>query len=474
MRILLGIDLGTTKLCALALDADSGAVLAVETAANDTRLAVADPDAVEQDAQAIGDRARGLLARLGRHAAVTGGEIVGLGVTGQMHGVVIADANGAPLTPLVNWQDQRGNRKAPNGRTYTEAVQALLGADLTRTGCRPATGYGAVTLYRLAQEGRLPHPGVALTIQDWFVLQLTGVAATDPTNAGSWGIFDAQGGADWLPDMAARLGLPARLLPPVLPTGTTAFPLRAGLAGTLGLPTGLPVAVALGDNQASFLGSVPSLADSLLFNLGTGGQISVATRRFATVAPLETRPLLPGLWLLVGASLCGGRAYHLLAQFFAAVGAEFFGTTAELPAIYAAMNRLAERDGDDTLAVSPLFCGTRHAPAARATIRGLGAENFSPEAFTHALVRGMVGELMDYYRAAERAGAAAVTVVGAGNSVRRNAAVRREIARQTGLPLLLPLRQEEAACGAALAAGVATGLYANWRAAGQRIGTTTT
>lgn len=474
LRILLGIDLGTTKLCALALDADSGAVLAVEDVANDTRLAAADPDAGEQDAQAIGDRARILLARLARHAAVAGGDVAGLGVTGQMHGVVIAAANGAPLTPLINWQDQRGNRKAPNGRTYTEAVHALLGTDLARTGCRPATGYGAVTLYRLAQERRLPQSGIALTIQDFFVHQLTGMAATDPSDAGSWGIFDTQGGADWLPDIAARLGLPQRLLPPVFPTGTAAFPLRADLAGTLGLPAGLPVTVALGDNQASFLGSVPRLADSLLFNLGTGGQISVATRRFTTVASLETRPLIPGLWLLVGASLCGGRAYHLLARFFAAVGTEVFGTTVELPAIYTAMNRLAEVSGDNTLAVSPLFGGTRHDPAARATISGLGAENFSPEALTRALVRGMVGELMDYYRAAEQAGAAAVTVVGAGNSVRRNAAVRQEIARQTGLPLLVPPRQEEAACGAALTAGVVTGVYADWQAAGKTISTTTT
>jgi len=82
--------------------------------------------------------------------------------------------------------------------------------------------------------------------------------------------------------------------------------------------------------------------------------------------------------------------------------------------------------------------------------------------------------LMGYYRAAEQAGAAAVTVIGAGNSVRRNAAVRQEIIRQTGLPLLLTPRQEEAASGAALTAGVATGVYANWRAAGQRLGATTT
>lgn len=469
MRILLGTDLGTTKICAVALDADSGALLAMEETANDTRL-VAEADASEQDAQAICALARRTLARLARHEKTASAEILGLGVTGQMHGVVIADSHGTPLTPLINWQDQRGKRTAPSGGTCTEAVRALLGDDLSGTGCAPATGYGAVTLYRMAQAAQLPENGIALTIHDLLVYQLTGVAATDPGDAASWGIFDARGGADWLPDISARLGLPPRLLPKVYPTGTAAFTLQAGVAGTLGLPAGLPVAVALGDNQASFLGSVPDFTNSLLLNLGTGGQISVAIQRFATLAQLETRPLIPGHWLLVGASLCGGRAYHLLAQFFAQAGRDVLGTTVELPAIYAAMNRLAEQDGDEeTPTVSPLFSGTRRDPSARAAIAGLGADNFSPGHLTRALVRGMVGELAGYYRAAQQAGAAAVRVVGAGNGVRRNAAVRRQIARQTGLPLLLPPQQEQAAAGAALTAGVAAGVYADWRIAGQTL-----
>ncbi len=453
MRLLLGVDMGTTKICALALDAESGAIIAVDSAPNNTRLVTA-PEASEQNAQAICDVARGCLSRLVRHEQVLGAEILALGVTGQMHGAVIADSNGAPLTPLINWQDQRGHQAGPNGESYVDGVCKILGEDLARTGCKPATGYGAVTLYRLAQEGQLPEHGMALTIQDMLVYQLTGVAATDPSDAASWGIFNTQDGTDWLPQIAQRLGIPAQMLPPIYATGSTSFPLREEAADSLGLPAGLPVAVAMGDNQASFLGSVPDYTDSLLINLGTGGQMSVAINIFATHPLLETRPLIAGFRLLVGSSLCGGRAYQLLAEFYREIGWKLFGINAELSDIYEAMGRLPLPHNSE-LTFDTRFGGTRLQPEIRAALTGLGVEGFTPEHMTQALCQGMVSELVEYYHAARQAGAQPVRVVGAGNGVRRNEVVRAEIIRQTGLPLVLPEQQEEAAVGAARCAGMA-------------------
>ncbi|MHB1461450.1 MAG: sedoheptulokinase [Armatimonadota bacterium] len=456
MRLLLGVDMGTTKICAIALNAETGAIIAVESAPNNTRLTTA-PEASEQHAQAICDIARGCIARLMRHARVEGAEILALGVTGQMHGVVIVDACGVPLTPLINWQDQRGHQVDPNGESYVDGVLDILGDDLARTGCRPATGYGAVTLYRLAQEAQLPEHGVALTIQDLLVRQLTGVAATDPSDAASWGIFNTQDGTDWLPEIAHRIGLPAQLLPPVYATGSTSFPLREVAASSLGLPAGLAVAVAIGDNQASFLGSVPDYTDSLLINLGTGGQMSVAVNSYSTHPLLETRPLIASYRLLVGSSLCGGRAYQLLAEFYREAGKKLFGIDAELPDIYEAMGKLSV-PAQNELLFDTRFSGTRQQPGMKASLTGLGVDSFTPEHMTQALCQGMVSELVEYYQAAKQAGANPVRVVGAGNGVRRNEAVRAEIIRQTGLPLVLPQQQEEAAVGAALTAGLTVGV----------------
>ncbi len=379
-------------------------MLAVERARNDARLA-ADPDAAEQDATVILATALALLARLRRNnPLLAGARPLALGVTGQMHGIVLADTPGAPLSPLITWQDGRGNRRAGSGRSYAEEVRHCVGDAAAESGCNAASGYGAVTLLRLREEKLMPPGATALTIPDLLVATLCGVMATDATNAASLGIFDVRHGARWLPGVVDALGLPAGLLPEVRPSGSVAGTLLPDVAErTEWLTAGLPIAVALGDNQASFVGSVPALADTVLLNLGTGGQVSVPIDRYARVAGLDTRPLLPGLWLLVGASLCGGRAYQVLREFFAAVGREMFGCDDD-DTLYAQMNRLAAQAEDDCggLHADTHFAGSRLEPAKRGALLGVTTDNFTPANLTRAVLAGMVEELAEYYRHATR------------------------------------------------------------------------
>ncbi len=479
--LLIGVDIGTTKTAALALDVERGAVTACAAAANPAPLP-SSPDACEYDPRALLEGALALVARLAARLGSRRRSVQALGVTGQMHGVVLADAEGAPLTPLIGWQDQRGNRRhRDTNRTLVEEVARRMGASAqARAGCAPAAGYGAVTLFRMIAQGSLPKRAVALTIHDLLARTLAGVTVTDPTDAASWGIYDVEGASGWLLDAAAELRIPAGLLPEVRPTGSLAGAMRREMADRLHLPQGLPIAVALGDNQAAFLGSVPSLVGSLVLNLGTGGQMSVAVgrcaalrraqgrlcERYARAPGLETRPLVAGYWLLVGASLCGGRAYQILSQFFRQVGCEMFGAAGD-PDIYEAMNALASKVSEDCdgVRVEPLFSGTRADPSLRASITGLTAANFTPGHIVRATIAGMVDELLAQFRLAGAAGAHAETVVGSGNAVRRNPVLSREIERRSGLPFRMPAHDEEAALGAALAAGVAVGAYRDWHAA---------
>ena len=119
-----------------------------------------------------------------------------------------------------------------------------------------------------------------------------GLPVTDPTDAGGAGLFDAAHGR-WHAGMLAALDLPAALLPPVEPTGTLIGTLGTAGAVALGLPVGVPVMNALGDNQASFFGSVGAATDALLVNVGTGGRSPrsppVRARRAAGDAPLPRR-----------------------------------------------------------------------------------------------------------------------------------------------------------------------------------------
>ena len=184
----------------------------------------------------------------------------------------------------------------PGGRTALGvAREAVAGLGGRRKGCRIRHGYGAATLVWLVRRGaRREAAAGACTAAGWVAARLTGGRpATDPTFAASWGIYDLVRGS-WNEAFVDRLGLPARLLPPVRPAGEALGGLSGEAARATGLPAGLPVFNPVGDTQASFLGSVPEVAGTALVNLGTGGQVCWAVPAFEPPGErVEKRPL-PG------------------------------------------------------------------------------------------------------------------------------------------------------------------------------------
>jgi sugar (pentulose or hexulose) kinase len=308
-------------------------------------------------------------------------------------------------------------------------------------------------------------------VADYFAARLTDRApVTDATLAASSGLFDVAAG-HWDPALLEALGLPRALFPEVRLSGEPLGGLASGMAPETGLPAGVPVCVGIGDNQASFLGSVAGRDDTLLVNVGTGGQVAAYTGRFVHDPLLETRPFARGGYLLVSAGLSGGAAYAVLERFFRAVGAEVGGVPAGVP-LYPAMNRLAAAAPPGALGLrcEPLFTGTRHDPALRATWTGVSPENFTPACMTRALLEGMArtfGRGRDLI--ARQADRPWRRLVGAGNGLRENPVLAEIVANELGLPLAFPAHREEAACGAALLAAVGVGVLPDLSAAGRLI-----
>src|SRR5436305_385914 len=133
MPVVLGVDLGTTSITALALEADGGDVLARCTRPNQAeitspadkahgrsewdilQMAIAACSCLRNVAEQLGDRRR---------------DLAGLGITGQQHGVVLLDSALNPHQPLINWQDRRGEDLYPGKQiTYVEHAAERLGAD---------------------------------------------------------------------------------------------------------------------------------------------------------------------------------------------------------------------------------------------------------------------------------------------------------------------------------------------------------
>ena len=435
---LLGIDIGTTTAAAVVVDRD-GKLLAEASVAHDADPSPR-PDRAEQDVARLFDAATEAATRLPpalrRH-------VDAVGVTGQMHGVLLADQAGQAVSSLITWQDRR---VLENG--FLDQLNRRIGAALH-------AGFGCATLAYLAAAGELP-PAVAAatTVADHFVARLVGEGreVTDPTNAASWGLFDVAGGA-WDAPAVVAAGIPADLLPRVLPCGSEAGRARGTLADNLGLPADVPVAVAIGDNQASLLATMKDPERELALTLGTGGQLSAVLppgMQPPKPGPADTwelRPYPPKRLAAVAAALCGGAAWVWLARTTQRWLEELGAAPPPVDDLFARLNELGLQ-GQPALDVRPTFRGERHDPSLRGRIDGIEMENFSLGNLARSLGQGMAANLKAMLPAEILTGRR--RIVGSGNALRKNPLLRKCVQDVFGIPLDLTAGREEAAVGAAM------------------------
>ena len=442
MSLILSLDLGTTKICALALDARTGLPVATLSAPNDSTLPGLARDRHEQDPRRILDIAFNLLRGLLAQPELRGRAVRAIGLAGQMHGLLLVDANLNPLTNLLTWRDERCAPLIP-------IWQDRLGPSApARLGCRLSAGYGGASLAWLASQGDLPRGAHALSLAGYLAAILSGELACDPQHAASWGLYDLQA-RDWdLPALVA-LGISPALLPRLQPSALPLGPLAGPVREALGLEGETLVCSPLGDNQAGVYGLSGGDPGALVLSLGTGGQVSAPCPVYAYNPALETRPMPFSGFIQVGASLCAGWAYAYLRQFYQSILSEIGGQELDDETVYARMNALAASAGPGSLAFDTRFSGSRLEPGLRGTLSGIDTHNFTPAALTRALAEGMVAEL---HNLAQSAGPRDVRrVIAAGNAARKNPLLPQLITQAFGLPCEISPHREETALGAALA-----------------------
>lgn len=439
----IGLDIGTTTLCAALLDLADGTLVQALTRPNTAALASDYPWARQQAPAVILAECRSMLDEM----LAAHNDVAALGISGQMHGMLYVDASGRPAGPLHTWQDQRGNLEMPQGGTYAQAFAR-------ETGLFAASGFGLVTLFYDASNGLVPANAAGIcTIGDYVAMALCGLArprlhASSAASLGGYNLAAGGFAQERLPRAINR-----RLLPAVL----------AG-EELLGSYKGLPVCCAIGDNQASVFGSLGPGVRALV-NVGTGSQISALSEEPVLYTDeLECRPYVNKQFLSVGAALCGGYAYSLLRQFFAQT-AGMLG--APVPAdLYRRMDSLAEEacGTGNPLQVDTRFNGTRANPGCRGSIGGIDANNLTPGALCLGVLEGMCRELRQLGAAMQPPLQPGGTLAASGNGIRNSGIARRIFASQFGMQLAVPRCKEEAAYGAGLIAAVAAGII-SWPAA---------
>lgn len=415
---IIGIDIGTTSICGVAVDAVSGEILRSVTLPNTSFISTDKDYERIQDTRVIMDAVYKLLDELDASNADA------IGFSGQMHGVVYTDADGNAVSPLYIWQDSRANLEYKDGKSYAEHL-----------GC--FAGYGLATDFYNSENGLVPDDAKYLcTVADYAVMQLCGnkIPVCHITNAASLGCFDVEKNVFKIDN-------------PRLPRIETDFV-------SCGNYNGVPVCVALGDNQASFIGSVRNTADALL-NVGTGAQISWLSESPVTADSVETRPFDGKRYLAAGCSLCGGRAYAMFEKFCREIAVT---AGAEIDSFYPFLDKMLQSKTDSGIIGDCRFCGTRNNPNLKGSYSGISENNFTPADFAYATLDGMATELFDMYAAADKK---ASGLVCSGNGIRKNAALRRIVSEKFGCEIKIPLYEEEAAYGAALSAFVAGGISAD-------------
>lgn len=437
----IGIDLGTTTISIVVMDRDTGGQLHSVNIPNPGGSAGAHTWERLQDAAAIIEVVLELTDVLtSRYAPVAA-----IGITGQMHGIVYLDADGRAVSPLYTWQDRRGDLLRPDGVSWAQYLSNLTGYTLS-------SGFGLVTHAWNVAHAAVPEGSVKIcSIYGFLAMRLArrSTPLLHASDAASFGLFDVPAGRFDLKAVQAA-GIDPQILPEVTP-----------LTLTIGeSATGIPISIAIGDNQASFLGSVTDIRNGILLNVGTGAQISVYADAYAVPEGCETRPLVDGRYLMVGSSLSGGHAYALLERFFRDCGTL---AGASCDSLYERMNELARSEPKNPLRFCTSFCGKRNDPKLRASITNLGEDNFTPAAFTRALLVGLAEELYGYYACMlPHLQQPPSLLVCSGNAVRRNPALQDILAKVFGMPVTLCGQVEEAATGAARFALATLGGAAAW------------
>lgn len=473
MSIVLGLDLGTTSVSAVALSL-TGQILHVCSRAHGAEVTELPEDQSEQDPARLLETARTVLQELLAHDAVQqGGTILGLGLTGQMHGVICLDQTGAPIGNLITWRDRRGMRppvdQPASGRSILEQMQAALPQDFAdRLGCQLRAGYAVVTLAALRQSGDwAAGVGYLADVTGWLGARLTGLPPKmDPTFAASWGMYDLTTGG-YAREAIQACGFDeqslSRLLPPIAAAGEVLGTISPQVAWEWGLPAGLSIGVGVGDNQASFLGAIRAPEREVLMNIGTGGQVAWRHTGGLRSAEIEMRPLPGGGLLQVGAGLAGGEAYAWLVRQVRGWLSDF-GVRPDDDALHAhlaaacAQVRAADKasrqkgtraEANPALECAPCFRGTRAEPSRRGAFFNIGTENFSLGHLTEAVLGGIVEGLCELHERADARPDCLERVVVTGNFFQHHPWTAERIAARWGVPVETPAYGEQAACGAA-------------------------
>ncbi len=449
--LLLGVDVGTSGLKAVLLD---GVGHTVDEATTTYAVRSPQPGWTEQDPETWWSALRAALGELWSRGR-SGMDVGAVGLTGQMHSLVVLDGRGDVLCPAILWSDQRTGAEC-------DEIDAIVGRErlLERTGNLALAGFTAPKILWVRRHWPEAYERAAhlLLPKDFLRFRLTGVRASDMSDASGTLLLDVRE-RRWADDVIAALGIDRRLLPDVVEGDALTGAVTAEAASVLGLAPGTPVVAGGGDNAAAAVGLGAVDPGVLTLSIGTSGVI---------FAPLDRYPdrvdgrlhvfchALPGRWHLMSVTLAAGGSLHWLRDLLAPV----LPATGDAAYDWLIEQAAAAAPGSGGLVYLPYVSGERtpHAdPAARGVFFGLHLGTALGD-LVRAVLEGVAYSQRQGLDLMREAGASATVARGAGGGL-TSPLWRHILADTLGIGLQLAGPGMGAARGAAVLAGLGVGAY---------------
>jgi len=453
MALVLGIDVSTTATKAVLID-EKGAVRGIGI--SEYAFEVPRPQWSEQDPQLWWDGAVAAIGASMKQAGAGGGEVAAVGLTGQMHGLVLLDDRNRVLRPAILWNDQRTAAEC-------DLIRQVVGPQrlIEITGNDALTGFTAPKLVWVQRNEPDTWRQVAnvLLPKDYLRLRLTGVYAMDKADSAGTLLFDLAR-RDWSDEVVAALRIDAAWLPKTFEGPQVTGAVSETAAAATGIAAGTPVVAGGGDQSANAVGVGAVAPGTMALSLGTSGVVFASTD-----APLyEPRGRVhafchaaPGRWHMMSVMLSAAGSLRWFRDAMAPGTAfgDLVAAAADVPA------------GSDGLIFLPYLSGERSPhpdPLARGAFVGLTLGH-DRRHMTRAVLEGVAYGLRDGLELMLEAGTPAPGQILASGGGLASPLWRQILADVLGAPIAQPATSEGAAYGAGVLGAVGAGWYASVDAA---------
>jgi xylulokinase len=443
-QVFLGLDVGTSGVKAI-LVASNGDVVA--SATSPLTMQTPKPGWAEQDPHAWWDATLASIRDVKR--AKPDAVIAGVGISGQMHSSVFLDRAGEVIRPALLWCD---------GRTTAECVEITerVGGEarLRDLACNPALeGFTLPKVLWLRRHEPQAYARLATVMlpKDYIRYRLTGVLATDPSDASATLMYDTAH-LRWSEEIMRAVDVSMSILPSVGGSSEVLGTVTADAASLTGLAVGTPVVGGGADNACGAAGVGAVTAGEVVSSWGTSGTVLAPMPEPHVDPGLRAHTfchVAPGVWYMMGVVLSAGGAFSWYRDQLARE------TDKQLDAEAAGI-----APGADGVTFLPYLQGERtphRNAAARAAFLGLSLAHTRAH-MTRAVLEGVCFALRDSLTILQDLGLSPSQVLLTGGGA-KSPLIRRLQAEVFGLPVSTVNREEGPAYGAALLAAVGAGAF---------------